>query len=115
MNDLPLRAERGRYLCQAAKDAPRSEAGGEQIKMPHSVQDREYGGLGTHRGRDVVRRGIERVSLHREEDKVVGVAEVARLHRAGPEVSVAVQAVDAQAVARDLLGALTPDKERHVA
>jgi hypothetical protein len=84
--------------------------------VAHAVEHREDGGPGSDRGREVGHRRIERVRLHGEQDQIVRPARVASGQRgAGPQVGVAVQALDAQAVVRDLLGAPEADEERHVA
>nr|WP_277751909.1 hypothetical protein [Dankookia rubra] len=62
----------------------------------------------------VLHRGVERICLYGEQDEVVGAAEVACLNCGRPEVSVAAKAVDAQSVARDLLGAGLPNQKCHV-
>ena len=73
MNDAAVGVERRRDYAKAAEQVVRAEAIGEDIEVPHAVQERQYrrsrtDGLGEGR-----HRAIEIVGLAAEEDEVEGV------------------------------------------
>ena len=83
--------------------------------MRHAVDHRQDRGRRTDRGGELFHCLFERIGLHRQQNEVEGFADAVRPDGACRQGKIAMRAVDAQAVARQLSGAAWPHQERDVA
>ena len=116
LHDVAVLVEHHRDPALAAEHALRPELAVEHVEMPHAVEQRNDGGLRSHRRREGRDRVVEIERLAAEQHRIEFFAQRVGLHRRRVfQRGVAERALDHEAVAGELRGTPRPDQEGHVA